>query len=54
MEGKISTHCFNIVAGMEKLADDIFTFRFNVSGFTSFKGTFLKLKSFASLYRKHY
>ena len=38
---------------MEPLVDDFFIFRFNISNFTSFKDTCLKLKSFASMFAKH-
>ena len=38
---------------METLVDDFFIFRFNISDFTSFEDTCLKLKSFALILGKH-
>ena len=38
---------------MEPLEDDFFIFRFNMSDFTSFKDTCLKLKSFGVMFGKH-
>ena len=38
---------------MEPLEDDFFIFRFNISNFTSFKDTCLKLKLFGVMFGKH-